>query len=128
MVLYKSFYYKIIKIFNDSKFKIISTASFNFLVKYLCKKKLKCNHLFSTELKNKNVISNYGRKKLFNLIFWIIKKKKKFNNIFFYTDSISDESLVEFSSVSVLVNPNKKFMEKYYFKKNTYFLFVKTIC
>ncbi|MGX7589352.1 hypothetical protein [Candidatus Vidania fulgoroideorum] len=109
----KKRYIKLYKILKHNNY-VITTASNYEIVKYVCRYVLKKNILICNNYK-KNFY-NYKKKKVINLLRFIIKKKGTYKTTFF-TDSINDIYMTRFSDSSVLVNPDKFFFKNNKFKK-----------
>ncbi|XAO72522.1 MAG: hypothetical protein AAYR31_00465 [Candidatus Vidania fulgoroideorum] len=108
--------YKIIKINTNN---IISTSSNLKIIEKFCIKILK-----TKVIANSDKLKNYRKYKVYNILKYIINKNK-IRKIIFYTDSINDLSMINFSNKSVLINPDEK-LTKLFQRKKIKCLFIKT--
>ncbi|MGX7589490.1 hypothetical protein [Candidatus Vidania fulgoroideorum] len=111
-------YKKMFSLLKKKKNKIISTSSIFFFSKVIKK-------IFKTKVLSSGKKRNYKYYKLINISRYLINKK--FKKIIFFTDSINDISLINFSNNNIIINPNFFFFKKLYKKKNVNFIFLKSI-
>ncbi|MGX7582827.1 haloacid dehalogenase-like hydrolase [Candidatus Vidania fulgoroideorum] len=117
----KRIYKRVFKIIKSKDNPIISTAS-NYLISNEIRKILKVKKMFCTKFKKKKIIKNYKIHKVINLSKWIAKKNYKDYMIHFYTDSINDLPMINFSEKVTLINPKKNLLKRIYKKISIFFI------